>query len=84
MPLVSRRFRNASRDPAAWPELKVSHTAFSTEARWMSFLRWLVTVGSGLHSLVFEVRLITISARACPISILYWARKKHKYKCCAV
>ena len=53
VPLVSRRFRDASRDPAAWPELTVSHAAFPTRARWMSFLRWLATMGSGLHSLHF-------------------------------
>ena len=52
VPLVSRRFRDASRDPAAWPELTVSHAALSTRGRWMSFLRWLATMGSGLHSLM--------------------------------
>lgn len=53
MPLVSRCFRDASRDPALWPELTVSQAALPTRARWTSFLRWLAKRGSGLQSLVF-------------------------------
>ena len=53
VPLVSRRFSEACRDPSLWPELRVLHAAFSTEARWRSFLRWLAARGSGLQTLVF-------------------------------
>ena len=53
VPLVSRRFSEACRDPSLWPELRVLHAAFSTEARWRSFLRWLAARGSGLRTLVF-------------------------------
>ena len=53
VPLVSRRFSEACRDPSLWPELRVMHAAFSTEARWRSFLRWLAARGSGLQTLAF-------------------------------
>jgi hypothetical protein len=53
VPLVSRYFSEACRDPSLWPELRVLHAAFLTEARWQSFLRWLAVRASGLHTLVF-------------------------------
>ena len=53
MPLVSRRFSEACRDPSLWPELRVLHASFLTEARWRSFLRWLAVRGSGLQTLTF-------------------------------
>ena len=58
VPLVSRRFSEACRDPSLWPELylpHVHHAAFSTEARWRSFLRWLAARGSGLRTRDFDV-----------------------------
>ena len=53
VPLVSRRFSEACRDPSLWPDLRVRHHQFSTEARWRSFLRWLAARGSGLQTLAF-------------------------------
>lgn len=53
MPLASRRFSNACWDPHLWPELHVLHSAFSTEARWQSFLRWLAVRAPRLQT--FEV-----------------------------
>ena len=53
MPLVSRRLRDACRDPSTWPELRVLHSELSTQARWRSFLRWLTARASGLRLLVF-------------------------------
>ena len=65
VPLVSRRFSEACRDPSLWPQLHVLHGAFSTEARWRSFLRWLAARGSGLRALTFgkwqEVWPVTVS-----------------------
>ena len=64
VPLVSRRFREACRDPSLWPELRVRHGAFSTEARWWSFLLWMAVRGSGLQTLVFgamEVWPVTVA-----------------------
>ena len=52
VPLVSRRFSEACRDPSLWPELRVLHDSFRTEARWQSFLRWLAVRASGLRTLV--------------------------------
>ena len=65
VPLVSRRFSEACRDPSLWPELRVLHAAFSTEARWRSFLRWLAARDSGLQTLAFgdeQVRLTCLTA----------------------
>ena len=54
VPLVSRCFSEACRDPNLWPELRVPRAySFRTEARWQSFLRWLAVRASGLHTLVF-------------------------------
>ena len=53
VPLVSRRFSEACRDPNMWPDLHVLHASFGTEAGWQSFLRWLAVRASGLHTLVF-------------------------------
>ena len=53
VPLVSRRFSEACRDPSLWPELRVPHASVLTEAHWQSFLRWLAVRASGLHTLVF-------------------------------
>lgn len=58
MPLVSRRFWAASRDPSAWPELTLVHTAFSTEERWMSALIWLALRGHGLRTFTFEFAMV--------------------------
>ena len=55
VPLVSRRFSEACRDPSLWPELCVDHASVLTEARWQSFLLWLAVRASGLHTLVFGV-----------------------------
>ena len=67
MPLVSRRFSEACRDPSLWPELRVLHAAFSTEARWRSFLRWLAARGSGLQTLAFG------DERVRPVPLLLWS-----------
>ena len=53
VPLVSRRFSEACRDPALWPELHVPQEKLSTEARWQSFLRWLALRAPGLHTFLF-------------------------------
>ena len=53
VPLVSRLFSEACRDPCLWPELSVLHHQFSTEACWRSFLRWLAFRAPGLQS--FEI-----------------------------
>ena len=53
VPLVSRRLREACRDPCLWPELRVLLPSFRTEARWRSFLGWLTVWGPGLQTLVF-------------------------------
>ena len=53
MPLVSRRFVAACREPSVWPELRVLHSALGTEERWRGFLRWLAARASGLQTLVF-------------------------------
>lgn len=53
VPFVSRRFNEACRDPSLWPELRVLYSAFRTEARWRSFLRWLAVRAPGLRMLVF-------------------------------
>ena len=68
VPLVSRRFSEACRDPSLWPELRVLHAAFSTEARWRSFLRWLAARGSGLRTLAFgdrQVWPLTLPSSVC-------------------
>ena len=52
VPLVSRRFSEACRDPSLWSELHVLQSAFRTEARWRSFLRWLSVRARGLQKLV--------------------------------
>ena len=66
VPLVSRRFCEACRDPSVWPELRVLHSAFLTEARWQSFLHWLAERASGLWA--FE--LVDEEASS-PHSIIY-------------
>ena len=53
MPLVSRCFSEACRDPSLWRELRVLHADFRTEAHWQGFLRWLAVRDSGLRTLVF-------------------------------
>ena len=53
VPLVSRRFRKACRDPSMWSELSVPYADLSTEARWRSFLRWLAVHAPGLQTLAF-------------------------------
>ena len=71
MPLVSRRFRDASRDPSLWPALTVSHNWFMIRARWMSFLRWLAAKGFGLQSLVFANKVRALD-RAPALLYLAW------------
>ena len=39
-----------------WPEVRVLHAAFPTDARWDSFLRWLAVRASGLQSFVLGTR----------------------------
>lgn len=60
VPLVSRRFSEACRDPSTWPELHVLNVCgqFPSEAHWQSFMRWLAVRAPGLCALVFgnEVR----------------------------
>lgn len=53
VPLVSRRFCEACRDPSLWTELRLRYSCFRTEAAWRSFLRWLAAHASGLQKLVF-------------------------------
>ena len=53
VPLVSRRFAEACRDPSLWLHFNVSHDAFWTKARWLSFLRWLAARASGMQSIQF-------------------------------
>ena len=52
MPLVSRAFSEACRDPCTWPELSLTYSDLSTEAHWLSILRWLAVRASGLQTLV--------------------------------
>ena len=54
MPLVSRRFSEACRDPTLWRELRVLHRQFRTEARWQSFLRWLAVRASWLQTFMLN------------------------------
>ena len=63
VPLVSRRFSEACRDPSLWPELRVLHAAFSTEARWRSFLRWLAARGSRLQTFALG------NEQVCPVTV---------------
>ena len=60
VPLASLRFSEACRDPSLWPELCVLRASFRTEARWQSFLRWLVVRASGLHTLVVGNRKLRV------------------------
>ena len=53
VPLVSRRFAEACRDPTLWPKLHVAHAAFLSEATWRGFLRWLAHRASGLQMLMY-------------------------------
>ena len=61
MPRVSRRFHEACRDPTLWPQLDVVHSQFWTDALWQSFLRWLATVASGLHSFLLDEDMVGLS-----------------------
>ena len=52
MPLVSRRFSEACREPALWPELHVLLAQLWSHRRQRSFLRWLAPRAPGLRTLV--------------------------------
>ena len=66
MPLVNKVFARACEDPSVWPELRVLHCHFRTEARWRSFLRWLAARGSRLQSFVLPKSMVSGTlARQC-------------------
>lgn len=65
VPLVSRRLRQACRDPSLWHELRVPQHWLSTEARWQSFLQWLAWRAAGLRNLTFSRKQVRAS---CPAS----------------
>lgn len=52
VPLVCRRFRDACRDPNAWPELHALRVQPLSEARCENFLRWLAVRVSKLQTIV--------------------------------
>lgn len=62
VPLTSRRFREACRDPTAWPELHILRRCFGRKARWLSFQRWLAVRASGLQKLVLGDHQVTLSS----------------------
>lgn len=51
VPLVSRLFGEACRDPSLWSHLHLLHLMCFTEASWHSVLRWLALRASMLQSL---------------------------------
>ena len=65
VPLVSRRFAEACRDPTLWPELQVPCAAFASEAHWRGFLRWLAHRASGLQTLVYGNSKVRFSHMIC-------------------
>lgn len=53
MPLVSRRFREACRDPSLWRVLQLTHMNVLTKERWTGMLHWLTGHASRLGSIQF-------------------------------
>ena len=80
MPLVSRAFAEACRDPALWPDLHVRHGAFRTDALWRGFLRWLSVRGSGLQALNFVNHWVSNGGNLRSLAPHSIARSSHVFR----
>ena len=69
VPLVSRFFSEACRDPNLWPDVRVWQANFSTEVLWRSFLRWLDVRASGLQTFACAASWVHWQSISCSCSI---------------